>query len=258
MKAVSFIDTHCHLDFERMGDINQIIADSALVGVNHFVVPSVNHQNWNDVLNLAKTHSSIDCALGIHPYFISDNNYLERLELLAVNNRDNIVAIGEIGLDGSIDCPMSVQLEILIPQLALAKSLNLPVICHAHKAYDVLLKQLRLFKLVKGGVIHGFSGSLVQAKEFIKLGFYIGVGGVITYERAMKTRKVFSQLSPKHLILETDSPDMPLSGLQGSINHPQNIPIIAQHLSLLLKCSIDDIANITTNNTKKLFNCYSY
>lgn len=254
MKTHSFIDTHCHLDFERMGDVNQIIADSALVGVNRFIVPSVDHKNWQDVLTLSNTYSSIDCALGIHPYFIGDNNYLDELEILATDNRDKIVAIGEIGLDGSLDCPMSVQLEILIPQLALAKSLELPVICHAHKAYDLLLKQLRLFKLSRGGVIHGFSGSLVQAKEFLKLGFYLGVGGVITYERAQKTRNVFSQLPLESLLLETDSPDMPLSGQQGLVNHPRNIPLIAQKLCLLQQQSIENVIDITNKNVRNLFN----
>jgi len=254
MNTPNFIDTHCHLDFEKMGDVEQIIKQSALVNVNQFIVPSVNYANWNAVLTLSKTFPAIECALGIHPYFISDNNHLTELETLAKNNKDSIVAIGEIGLDGSIDCPMSVQLEVLKPQLALAKALYLPVICHAHKAYDVLLKQLRLFKLPRGGVIHGFSGSLIQAKEFLKLGFYLGVGGVITYERAKKTRTVFSTLPLECLLLETDSPDMPLSGQQGQVNRPCNIPLVAQQLGLLQQQPIERVAEITNDNAKKLFN----
>ena len=253
MKTPNFIDTHCHLDFERMGTIEQVINESRLVNVTRFIVPSVSANNWNNVLDLSKAHPQIDCALGIHPYFISDENYIHELEILATANREHIVAIGEIGLDGSIDCPMTTQLEVLKPQLALAKLLDLPIICHAHKAYDVLLKQLRIFKLAKGGVIHGFSGSLVQANEFIKLGFYLGVGGVITYERAKKTRSVFNQLPLECLLLETDSPDMPLSGLQGQANHPKNIPAIAHQLSQLLECSVSDVASITTNNANQLF-----
>jgi len=252
---LSFIDTHCHLDFDKMGVIDEIINVSAAAFVNQFIVPSVNYKNWHDVIALSKQYPSIECALGIHPYFINDNNYISELETLAKENRDNIVAIGEIGLDGNIDCSMSIQLDVLKPQLALAKSLNLPIICHAHKAYDLLLKQLRLVKLERGGVIHGFSGSLVQANEFIKLGFYLGVGGVITYERARKTRYVFSQLPLDFLLLETDSPDMPLSGLQGQNNHPKNIPAIAKQLSLLLNCSVNEVARVTTINANKLFKC---
>jgi TatD DNase family protein len=248
-----FIDTHCHLDFQRMGNIGQVLTTSHAANITTFVVPSVNYKNWEQVLTLSQVHSSIYGALGIHPYFIESNNYLEQLASLATLNRSNIVAIGEIGLDGTIDCPMDIQLTVLKPQLALAKSLNLPIICHAHKAYDLLLKQLRHYKLSRGGVIHGFSGSLVQAQEFLKLGFYLGVGGVITYERAQKTRRVFSQLPLESLLLETDSPDMPLSGLQGLANHPKNIPLIAQQLGLLLQVSIDDVARITTDNARKLF-----
>lgn len=257
MNTPHFIDTHCHLDFEKMGDVDLIIKKSALVNVNQFIVPSINYTNWNDVLTLSKKFPAIECALGIHPYFISDNNHINELEVLAKSNKGSIIAIGEIGLDGSIDCPMSAQLEVLKPQLALAKALDLPIICHAHKAYDVLLKQLRLFKLPRGGVIHGFSGSLMQAKEFLKLGFYLGVGGVITYERAKKTRAVFSQLPLECLLLETDSPDMPLFGQQGQANHPCNIPSIAQQLSLLQQKSIDKVAEITNANANKLFNIQS-
>jgi len=236
-----------------MGHIDDVIATSQTVNVNSFIIPSVNHTNWQRVLTLSLQYPSIHCALGIHPYFIEENNYLEQLESLAMLNRSHIVAIGEIGLDGTIDCPMETQLAILKPQLALAKQLNLPVICHAHKAYDVLLKQLRQYQLPRGGVVHGFSGSLVQASEFIKLGFYLGVGGVITYERAQKTRNVFSQLPLTSLLLETDSPDMPLSGQQGRVNHPKNIALIARQLASLLQTSVDDVERITSTNACQLF-----
>jgi len=250
---IQLIDTHCHLDFERMGEIDTVLSTSLRANVSAFVIPSVNHTNWQRVLTLSLQYPSIYCALGIHPYFIESDNYLEQLESVATLNRSNIVAIGEIGLDGTIECPMTTQLEVLKPQLALAKKLNLPVICHAHKAYDVLLKQLRLYQLSRGGVIHGFSGSLVQAREFLKLGFYLGVGGVITYERAQKTRQVFSQLPLASLLLETDSPDMPLSGQQGLVNHPKNIPLIASELALLLQRPVADVERITSENARRLF-----
>lgn len=248
-----FIDTHCHLDFSRMGDIDSVLSQSAQVGVKEFIVPTVDSHNWHSVLRLSSLYKNIHCALGIHPHFLRDDNLFQVFIELVKNERDNIVAIGEVGLDGSIDWPQVSQIDVLKQQLELAKCFELPVICHGHKALDTLLKYLRLYRLPKGGVIHGFSGSLVQANEFIKLGFSIGIGGVITYERAKKTRHAVAQLPLDSLLLETDSPDMPLFGQQGRVNHPKNIPLIAQQLAFLHHTTIDNIAQQTSDNAKRLF-----
>jgi len=250
---MDLIDSHCHLDFARLGDLELVLAQADNVGVAHFVVPSVDKNNWLDVLSLSKRYPQIDVALGIHPYFLSADNQVSQLERLAHQQRDNIVAIGEVGLDGIIDVSLEQQLSVLIPQIKLASELDLPLICHAHKAYDPLLKQLRRFKVNAGGVIHGFSGSLVQAQAFIKLGFKLGVGGVVTYQRAKKTRAVFSDVGLDHLVLETDSPDMPIYGRQGQVNTPSNIKEIAVELAALTEASIEQVAQITTKNSRKLF-----
>ena len=248
-----FIDTHCHLDFCQMGDINDVIKQSSQANVTQFVVPSVDANNWQSVLGLSSNNVCVHAALGAHPYFLTDNNQLSCLTELATKERDNIVAIGEIGLDGRIEISQSEQIEVLKYQLKLAKTLALPVICHGHKSIDVLLKYLRLYQLPRGGVIHGFSGSLVQATEFIKLGFCIGVGGVITYERAKKTRDCIAKLPLTSLLLETDSPDMPICGLQGQPNHPMYIHTIAQCLGELHHISLESVAKITTKNAQQLF-----
>lgn len=251
---MEFIDSHCHLDFARIGELNTVIAQAQRRGVRRFVVPSVDANNWTQVLTLSQTFPSIYAALGVHPYFLRQDNQLKRLTALAHSQRQQIVAIGEIGLDGSLPQSLEQQLAVLKPQLALAKELALPVICHAHKAYDPLLKQLRQYQLAHGGVIHGFSGSLVQANEFIKLGFKLGVGGVITYSRAKKTRQMFTQVGLEHLLLETDSPDMPIAGHQGQVNTPQNIIHIAQDLAVITKNSLATVAQVTSQNTAELFN----
>jgi len=251
---MELIDSHCHLDFARIGDLDCVLAQSNESGINQFVVPSVDKQNWRDVLRLAKNYRSIHAALGVHPYFISADNELEQLQRLLISQRDHIVAVGEIGLDGAIESSLEQQLAVFVPQLKMACELELPVICHAHKAYDPLLKQLRLYRPNAGGVIHGFSGSLVQANEFIKLGFKLGIGGVITYERAKKTRLVISQIALEHLVLETDSPDMPVFGQQGHSNSPKHILTIAKCLANITSNSLADVADMTTNNAQTLFN----
>jgi len=249
----SYIDSHCHLDFARLGKLGQIISDAKAVGVNVFIVPSVDQHNWSKVLTLSKCYREIHPALGIHPYFLQADNHLEQLIELATTERNQIVAIGEIGLDGSIETPLHQQLEVLVPQLKLASDLELPVICHAHKAYDPLLKQLRRIKLTRGGVVHGFSGSAVQANEFIKLGFKLGIGGVITYPRANKIRTLVSQLDLANMVLETDAPDMPLHGQQGQVNTPANIPVIAQTVSELTGADLTTVAASTTANCHQMF-----
>ncbi|MCG7530837.1 TatD family hydrolase [Psychrobium sp. MM17-31] len=249
-----FIDTHCHLDFDRIGDLNDVLSQSNAENVRQFVVPSVNADNWQRVLELSKVHTAIYAALGVHPYFLSDDNQLNELGKLATAQRDNIVAIGEIGLDGALDISLETQLSVLKPQLKLAKELALPVICHGHKAYDALLKQLRIYQLPRGGVIHAFAGSLQQATAFIDLGFYIGVGGSITYPRGHKLRSVIEQLPHDRLLLETDSPDMPLHGFQGQVNFPHRIPLIAQILADTLDMSVTQVAYLTSKNAKSLFN----
>ncbi|NRA82771.1 MAG: TatD family hydrolase [Gammaproteobacteria bacterium] len=248
---LNFIDSHCHLDFSN--NISHLIAQAQQVGVSRFVVPSVNYNNCSTVLALSQQYSAVACAFGIHPHFIQSDNKLSSLTKLATAQRNNIVAIGEIGLDGAIATDLTIQIELLVKQLKLAKELDLPVICHAHKAYDPLLKQLRIIKLKRGGVIHGFSGSLVQANEFIKLGFKLGIGGVITYPRANKIRTTVSQLSLENIMLETDSPDMPLFQQQGKPNAPVNIPIIAQTISELMEIDLAQVASQTNCNTTTLF-----
>jgi len=250
---MELIDSHCHLDFARIGDLDNILDQCQQLGITRFVVPSVDKHNWHTVLNLSNNYGAIDAAIGIHPYFLSQYNELDQQARLIKAQRDNIVAVGEIGLDGAIDVSLEEQLAVFIPQLKLACELALPIICHAHKAYDPLLKQLRRNPPSAGGVIHGFSGSLVQAQAFIKLGFRLGIGGVITYQRAKKTRQMIAQIGLEHLVLETDAPDMPIAGQQGRSNSPVNILKIAQELALLTEQPIETVAKITTENANRLF-----
>lgn len=253
MTALNYIDSHCHIDFTQIGKLDDVIADAQAVGVNHFINPSVNHQNWSRVLKLSQDYDEISPALGIHPWFIEANNRLERLSQYATEHSEHIVAIGEIGLDGAIKTSLSQQLDILVPQLQLASELELPVICHAHKAYDPLLKQLRRVQLKSGGVIHAFNGSSVQANEFIKLGFKLGIGGLVTYPSANKLRAIVKNISLQDILLETDAPDMPLHRQQRRANTPANIPLIAKVVSECTEIDLREIASQTSASCIDLF-----
>ena len=138
-------------------------------------------------------------------------------------------------------------------QLQLAKTYKLPVIIHARKAHDMILKHLRTTPLLQGGIIHAFSGSEQQARQYLERGFKLGVGGGVTYTRARKTRHLAAILPLESLVLETDAPDMPLSGCQGQRNTPLKLPVIAETIAQLRKESVEAIAEQTTLNAQQLF-----
>jgi TatD DNase family protein len=137
--------------------------------------------------------------------------------------------------------------------LQVARELSMPIIIHCRKAHNEMMKSLSGQNIKSGGVIHAFSGSIDLAKQYWALGFYLGVGGTITYERANKTRETVKQLPIEAMVLETDAPDMPLSGKQGQRNSPENIPEVARTLANIRGDSLQYIAQQTTENTKKLF-----
>lgn len=248
------IDSHCHLDFiDFEPDLDLAIARAYANNVQAFVVPSTTYLSWDNVKKLAETRSSVRAAYGIHPYFLAEEKFasLDFLEAFAVAN--NAIAIGEIGLDywpGSVN--YEIQKRFLLRQLDIAQNLHLPVILHARKSYDELLLILKKYSL-DGGVVHAFTGSEVQAKRFIEQGLVLGIGGSITYSRAQKTRKMLKSLADQSFILETDSPDMPLSGMQGQRNEPANLAQIAAEVANLREQDIAKVADYTSVNVVKLF-----
>lgn len=145
------------------------------------------------------------------------------------------------------------QQSVLLAQLRLAKQHDLPVILHSRRTHDQLAAALRRMQLPRRGVVHGFAGSLSQAQAFIRLGYYIGVGGTITYERAQKTRGVMAQLPLEALLLETDAPDMPLAGYQGQPNRPERAAEVFHTLCELRPEPADGIAAHLQRNTQSLF-----
>ena len=249
-----FIDSHCHLDFiDFEPDLDLVIARAYAENVQAFVVPSTSYQSWQRVCELKTARSSIRAAYGIHPYFLAQEKFanLDFLEAFAAEN--GAIAIGEIGLDywpGSVN--HEIQKRFLLRQLDIAQNLHLPVILHARKSYDELLLILKKCSLV-GGILHAFTGSEVQAKRFIEQGLLLGIGGSVTYPRAQKTRRMLKGLSDQHFVLETDSPDMPLSGLQGLRNEPVNITKVAHVIAELREQEVSEIADYTSVNIMKLF-----
>ncbi|MDX2321486.1 MAG: TatD family hydrolase [Moritella sp.] len=252
---IALIDSHCHLDFVDFNiDRIEVLARAKAKGVQQFLVPGVGAHNWQAVLALASQHEGVYAALGIHPYFLAtfNDSHLQLLEQHLATAK-HIVAVGECGLDKMVDFPFEQQLYICKQQLLLAKQYELPVILHCRKAHNELIQLLQQVKLPRGGVIHGFSGSSQLGRQYIKLGFKLGIGGVITYPRATKTRQAVSELPLASLLLETDSPDMPISGYQGVRNEPANIAEVLQTLTKLRKEPKEIIATANLSSFIELF-----
>ncbi|XKM13160.1 TatD family hydrolase [Orbaceae bacterium ac157xtp] len=250
-----FIDTHCHFDFPPFIDnLAESINKIHQANISHIIVPSVSQAHFDVVINLAKSYPTIYAALGLHPIWQHKEQDIEQLEQYLNNPQNPIVAIGEVGLDAHIEqADLQLQTFFLQQQFALAKKYELPVILHSRKTHPLLLKLLKQAKLPQTGVLHGFSGSYEEAMQFIKLGYYIGVGGVITYERAQKTRHAISKIPLQSIVLETDAPDMPLSGMQGKPNRPENIVKIYETLTQLRAEPATEILKTVYANTLTLF-----
>ena len=255
--SVSFYDTHCHFDFPPfLGSESESIARAAEAGVTKIIVPAVEAQYFQRVSQLAEDYTALYAALGLHPIVIEKHDFsdLEILEQYLQKKSSKLVAIGEIGLDLYMDTPqLDKQQQLLDAQLKLAKRYDLPVILHSRRSHDVLAGHLKRHQLPRTGVVHGFAGSVQQAERFIALGYYIGVGGTITYPRASKTRGVMATLPLSSLVLETDAPDMPLNGWQGQPNRPERAALVYQTLCELRLESDVEIARALKNNTEKLF-----
>ena len=249
------IDSHCHLDFEPFDiDRESLIANLATKGVSDVVVPAVHKGNWQRVIDLCGAHENLHAALGIHPCFMhkAERKDCDELALMAQQYREQIVAIGECGLDFSLDT-LEQQRHYFTFQIKLACELDLPLIIHHRNSHDIIWAFLRKFKPPKGGVIHAFSGSLQQAERYIDLGFKLGVGGTITYSRAQKTREVMAKVPVESLLLETDAPDMPIFGRQGERNSPYYLKEVFAVLCLLREQAGDELAKQLAQNTRQLF-----
>jgi TatD DNase family protein len=262
-----WIDTHCHLDATEFdADRDAVRAAARSAGVTRCVIPSVHAAHWPQVAQLAECHGDA-YALGIHPLYVSQ---AQEEDLLALDHalrqhRDDprLVAVGEIGLDFFVPelCLPHMrerQWHFYAAQLKLAQQHDLPVILHVRRSADLLLKGLRQCPVVSG-IAHAFNGSAQQAQAFVDMGFALGFGGTLTYERSLQLRRLACELPLSALVLETDAPDIPpqwlyqtaeqraMGAAQGR-NSPAELPRIAQVLSALRGLSLTPLAAATSAN----------
>mgnify|MGYP001167324381 FL=1 len=249
------IDSHCHLDFEAFDrDREALWSRCRSGGVHQLIIPGTDPEQWGRARALCDApHSDWYFAAGMHPWW--QDRAVQGWEAVCRDflAHPRCVAVGECGLDKHIDTPMDEQEFLLDIHLELARSCDKPLILHCVKAHNELIRRPRRHRYPGGGVVHAFSGSAEMAQTYWQMGFRLGVGGVITYERARKTRDAVSRVPLEALLLETDAPDMPVSGRQGERNSPEFLPLIAQALAGLRGCSEEQVARQTTDNTRQLF-----
>lgn len=251
---MQFIDSHCHLDFSEF-DSSRVedLQFARNLGVSAIVVPGITAEKWPRLQRLVSAEADLYAALGLHPCFMQKHTESHLEQLAAKLAQGGVCAVGEIGLDLFIpDADLDRQMFFLKAQLGLAQHFKLPVLLHVRKAHDQMLKALRQEKLQSGGIVHAFSGSEQQAQQYLNLGFKLGMGGTVTYERAKKVRRLVRNFPLDAFVLETDAPDMPLSGYQGSVNKPAQVVKVAEVIAQLKGMPVDEVAAITCEQVRAL------
>jgi len=249
------IDTHCHLDApELAADRDEVIGQAVAAGVHAILIPSVEANNFDTVRELAHSFDQGCYALGIHPLYVqqAQTDALDQLKLALETHQNDpkLIAIGEIGLDFfipelSTKDARQRQEYFYEAQLDLAVEFKLPVLLHVRRSQDTLLKYLRRRSSI-GGFAHAFNGSLQQAHQFVDLGFALGMGGAMTYSRALQIQRIAQTIPLESLVLETDSPDIaPAWQKTDRRNTPAQVLGVARHLAELRGQKLEDIIETT-------------
>lgn len=252
-----FVDTHCHVYPEYYSDIDCVVNECMSEGVNNIVVSGCDRKSINQVLDVIKNYDMVYAALGYHPsecLLVNDSDLLE-IENYIFNNK-KIIGIGEIGLDyhyGKDDKEQ--QILLFEKQLKLAEKCNLPVVIHSRDATMDTINILKKYKV--SGIIHCFSGSYETALEYIKMGFKLGIGGVITFKNSTKLREVVEKIDLSNIVLETDSPYLTPEPFRGKTNSPKNIPIIANKIAIIKGVSVSMVEELTYKNVTEVFNRFN-
>jgi TatD DNase family protein len=250
---MELIDTHCHIDVEDFDpDRNEVLARCRQQGIARIVVPAVLASSWQSLLDLCRRESGLLPALGLHPVYLTQHSDTDIESLAAWVEREQPVAVGEIGLDYFVEAlDRERQQHLFESQLQVAHDADLPIILHVRKAHDQVLATLKRYK-VRGGIAHAFNGSLQQAGQYIDLGFKLGFGGMLTYERSNKLRRLAKELPLDVIVLETDAPDMTVAAHHGERNSPEYLLDCLHSLAEVRGEDPLQVAAATTRNAEQV------
>lgn len=251
----NIFDSHAHYDdLQFDADREELLSSLPKKGVSGIVNCGCSVNSSKKAVELSEKYSYIYAAVGIHPEDITATSDDELCEIEKLAGNKKVVAIGEIGLDYHYDdaAPREKQREVFISQIKLAAKKNLPVIVHDRDSHEDILNILKEYKPT--GVVHCFSGSVEMAKEIIKLGMYIGIGGAVTFKNARKPIEVAEYVPIDKLLCETDCPYMAPVPFRGKRNDSSLIPYSAEKLAEIKGISVQQLLDCTSENAKRLFN----
>lgn len=249
------IDSHCHIDFAEFDQDRERVLNAAReVGVQSIIVPSVSQRTWSKTIKVCQQYDQLYLALGLHPVYIEQHQPHHLIELDELLTQHSVIAVGEIGLDfydKGLD--REKQLNYFAKQLVIAENHRLPIIIHNRKAHDICLQHLAERNLV-GGIIHAFNGSIQQAWKYIDMGFLLGFGGMLTYQRSSKLRRLVSEIPMQHIALETDAPDMTVAAHQGQRNSPEYLPDIRSAIASIKNISEREVSECSNTAVRECLN----
>lgn len=251
---MALIDTHSHIDM-RESELDKIRTNARKANVEKIVIPSVDRSSFEKVIEISNNNEGVYCALGIHPSEVQNAKNEDFEKIIELSSNEKVVAIGECGLDYYWDKTfIEEQKGAFLKQIKIALALKKPLIVHdreAHKdTFDLLAEN------IKGEIpviMHCFSGSLEFAQECIKKGFYIALGGVVTFKNAKKVHEIAQKISLEHLLLETDAPYLTPEPYRGKQNEPAYVRFVAEKIADLRGISFDEVAEVTTKNARSIF-----
>ncbi|MDR1245185.1 MAG: TatD family hydrolase [Endomicrobium sp.] len=251
------IDTHAHLSDEKFDkDRNVVIERAFNTGVKKIIEISCEPQYWDKALELSK-HNNIFVAFGIHPNDVEKVSAEDYKKLEFLIQEKKCVAAGEIGLDYHYDSSEQtavLQKELFATQLNLATKFNKPVIIHSREANEDVVSILKSLKIIPKGVIHCFSGTPQEAKEFVDLGFLIGIDGPVTYKKSEALKETVLEIELNNLLVETDCPYLSPQKYRGERNEPSYVVETLKEIAAIKNILFEEASKITTQNAVKLFN----
>jgi len=254
MRSMLFVDSHSHIDVEAFdADRAETIERARRAGVTRQVVPAVVARDWAKLQAVCALHAGLFPGYGLHPVYLDDHDPADLVALRGQLDDASAVCVGECGLDFYVESlDRELQHDYLRPQLALARERGLPVVLHARHAVEATIAAIRAHPGLTG-VVHSYGGSEEQARQLFKLGFLIGIGGPVTYDRANRIRRVVKSMPLEFLLLESDAPDQPNATRRGERNEPARIVEVGECIAELRGITPSEVAAQTTVNAQRLF-----
>lgn len=251
-----FIDVHAHLYDEKFESVEKVIENASEWGVKKVICSGSSLENSKKSVEIANRFEKVYASVGIHPDDVGDFDDKLEEELRSLAKDKKVKAIGEIGLDYNTSLvSKEKQKEAFVRQIKIAYDLKLPVVIHCREATGDMIEVLKANKdiLKYGGIIHCFNKNSTVAKIFLDLGFYLSIGGALTFPHTEKLKESVKMIPNDKFVLETDCPYMTPVPFRGQTNEPKNVVLVAEEIAKIKGISVEEVGKLSTRNAEKLF-----